>query len=107
MHKYYNRKTKKYEIELTPGHRYLKWTYSSPAGMKILELIVKKKLFSKQYGLFCDSRISKRRIKPFVRNFNIDVSICEKNLNQFRSFNDFFTRKLTDQAKLLPMITLI
>ena len=99
MHKYYDRKTKKYEIEQTPGHRYLKWTYSSPAGMKILELIVKKKLFSKQYGLFCDSRISKRRIKPFVRNFNIDVSICEKNLNQFRSFNDFFTRKLTDQAR--------
>ena len=48
MHKYYNRKTKNCEIELTPGHRYLKWTYSSPAGMKLLELIVKKKLFSKQ-----------------------------------------------------------
>lgn len=99
MIKFYNRGTKKYEIEQIAGDRYLKWTYSSPVGMKLLELIVKKKLFSKRYGLFCDSKMSKKKIPSFVRKFNIDMSLCEKELHQFQSFNDFFTRKLTNEAR--------
>lgn len=94
MIKIYNRKTKKYETEQVAGNMYLKWIYSSPVGMKLLELIVKKKLFSKLYGFFCDSKISKKKIPSFISDFGIDMSLCEKKLNQFESFNDFFTRKL-------------
>ncbi len=91
----YNRETKTYETEQVAGNTYLKWTYSSPVGMKLLELIVKKKLFSKLYGFFCDSKISRKKIPSFVSEFGIDLSLCEKKLEQFESFNDFFTRKLT------------
>lgn len=45
MIKYFNRKTRKYEIEKVAGGTYLKWIYSSPLGMKILEIIIKKKYF--------------------------------------------------------------
>lgn len=96
---FYNRGTKKYETEQVAGDKYLKWTYSSPVGMKLLELLIKKKIFSKRYGLFCDSKLSKKKISSFIRNFDIDMSLCEKKLDQFESFNDFFTRKLTNEAR--------
>jgi phosphatidylserine decarboxylase len=99
MIKYYNRTNKNYETEKVAGDSYLKWTYSSPIGMKLLELIIKKKLFSKIYGAFCDSRMSRKKIFPFVNELNIDISLSEKNLEQFQSFNDFFTRKLKKEAR--------
>lgn len=94
MIKYYNRKTRKYEVEQVAGDKYLKWTYSSPLGMRLLELLIKKKLFSKVYGSFCDSKYSIRKIKSFIENFDIDMSECEKSIDEFKSFNDFFARKL-------------
>lgn len=104
MIEFYNRETKKYETEQVAGDKYLKWTYSSPVGMKLLELIIKKKIFSKRYGLFCDSKMSKKKIPAFVRNFDIDMSLCEKKLDQFETFNDFFTRKLTNEARPIDSV---
>lgn len=94
MIKYYNRKLKKYEIEHVAGDTYLNWTYSSPIGMKFLEIIIKKKLFSKLYGHFCDSTLSRKKISNFIKTFNIDMNECIKNENDFKNFNDFFTRVL-------------
>jgi phosphatidylserine decarboxylase len=99
MIKFYNRRTKKYEIEQVVGGTYLKWTYASPVGMKLLELIVKKKFFSKLYGFFCDRKMSKRKIASFIRDYGIDISLCEKKLDQFESFNDFFIREMTNEAR--------
>jgi phosphatidylserine decarboxylase len=99
MVKFYNRETKKYEIEQVAGDTYLNWTYSSPVGMKLLELLVKKKLFSSIYGSFCDSKRSKKKILSFIKNFDIDTSHSKKKLDEFESFNDFFTRKLTAEAR--------
>lgn len=47
---------------------------------------------SKASRLFLDSRFSKFMIDKYVREYNIDLSQCEKS--EFKSFNDFFTRKL-------------
>ena len=99
MIKVYNRSTKKYDVEKVAGETYLKWCYSSPIGMKFLELFIKKKAFSKLYGKFCDSPFSKRKISSFVKDFGIDMSLCEKNIDSFSSFNDFFTRKLKPKAR--------
>jgi phosphatidylserine decarboxylase len=94
MIKVYNRITKSYEEELVAGKGYLEWIYGSPIGKSITELIVKKKLFSKIYGLFCDSKLSANKIENFVKNFNIDITLAKKEINEFTSFNDFFTREL-------------
>ena len=58
----YNRETKKYDIENVAGEKYIKWTYGSPLGMSLLELFAKKKVFSKIYGFFCNTKFSKRKI---------------------------------------------
>jgi phosphatidylserine decarboxylase len=95
----YNRTTKSYEEELVAGKKYIEWTYQSPIGKNITELIAKKKIFSKLYGLFCDTKFSKNKIKSFVENFNIDMSMSKKKVGEFTSFNDFFTRELTSEAR--------
>lgn len=99
MIKYYNRKTKDYETEKVAGDKYLQWTYSSPIGMQFLELLVKKKIFSKIYGTFCDNKRSLKKIHSFIKDFDIDMSESEKSIFEFASFNDFFTRRLKSEAR--------
>lgn len=99
MIQYYDRKTHKYETEKVAGDRYLKWTYSSPVGMGLLELFIKKKAFSKIYGAFCDSKSSLKKVYSFIEDFDINLSHSKKSINEFSSFNDFFTRRLKEEAR--------
>lgn len=101
MIQYFNRNTKKYEIEKVAGDTYLNWTYSSPIGMNILEMIIKKKLFSKLYGYFCDTHFSKNKIEKFIRTFNINENEFKDKKNTYKCFNDFFTRKLTAESRMI------
>lgn len=103
MIKIYNRKTKQYEIEQVAGLNYLKWCYESPVGKGITELFIKKKLFSKLYGSFCDSSRSKRKIRPFIEEFNIDMSLANTKLEEFGNFNDFFARTLNASARPIAL----
>lgn len=86
MIKIYNRITKSYEKELIAGKKYIEWTYESPIGKGISELIVKKKLFSKLYVMFCDTKLSTNKILSFTKNFNIDMTIAKKKIHNFTSF---------------------
>lgn len=99
MIKYYDRKTKTYQTEKVAGEKMIQWTYSSPMGMRLLEAVVKKRMCSSFYGWYLDRRISRRKIHPFVNKFDLDLSIAEKNLREFSSFNDFFYRKLKPTAR--------
>lgn len=99
MIKYYNRRNKSYEIEKVAGEKILNWTYSSPIGMKLLEAVIKKKMCSSAYGWYLDRKISKKKVNPFINKFDIDISLAEKNVRDFSSFNDFFYRKLKPNAR--------
>ncbi|OOM71436.1 phosphatidylserine decarboxylase proenzyme [Clostridium puniceum] len=95
----YNRTTNAYEEELVAGKKYIEWTYESPIGKNITELIAKKKLFSKIYGIFCDTKLSANKILPFIESFNIDMTLAKKKIHEFSSFNDFFIRELIPEAR--------
>ena len=101
MIKYYNRKENKYEIEKVAGEKYLNWSYSSPCGKGLVELLLKKKLFSKLFGYYYDTKISSRKIKDFVENFDIDMSIYTKPQDQYSSFNEFFIRSLNKDSRTI------
>jgi phosphatidylserine decarboxylase len=103
MIKYYNRKESKYEIEKVAGEKYLNWSYSSPAGKGLVELLLKKKLFSKLYGHYCDTKISSRKISDFIKDFNIDMSIYENSNGKYSSFNEFFIRALNPGARAMDL----
>lgn len=103
MIQYYNRKTGEYETEKVAGDKYLNWIYSSPVGMTFLEMLVKRKLFSSIYGRYCDSKLSARKVPSFIKQFNIDLSVCENKSADFKSFNDFFIRKVTTEGRPVDM----
>lgn len=103
MIRVYNRQNNSYEIENVAGENYIKWCYSSPVGKSLLELLIKKKLFSKLYGGYCNTSLSKKKIGPFIEDFNIDMTICKENIDDFKSFNDFFIRPLHQDARPIDM----
>lgn len=99
MIKIYNRKTKEYEVENVAGGSLLKSLYTTKAGNLGLKLLVKRKIYSSITGFFCDTKISKKSIAKFAKSFSIDLEECENKLQDFNSFNEFFSRKLKDSAR--------
>lgn len=99
MIKVFNRTTKNYETENVAGDKYIKWSYESPVGKGLTELLAKRKVFSKIIGHYQDSKLSKKKIESFAKNFNIDMDINTKTLEEFTSFNDFFYRTLKEGAR--------
>lgn len=99
MIEYVNRQTGKIEVEKVPGERGLNWVYQTSIGTGVLELLVKKKLFSYLYGKIQDSKFSKRKIRNFINEYNIEEREFEKNVDDFTSFNDFFMRRLSRDAR--------
>lgn len=76
--------------------KYQNYLYKNKNGRRLLTLLTNPKL-SAIAGKFMDSPLSVPLIKPFIRRNNIDLSPCVKT--KFRSFNDFFTRKLKQSAR--------
>lgn len=101
--RYINRETGKIEIEKVAGEKYLKWIYQNPLGRSFLEIFFKKKIFSFFYGKLQDLSISKKKINSFIQEFNIDMRDFAKELDEYRSFNDFFTRKLEKDARKIDI----
>lgn len=100
MIKFYNRKTKTYEIEKVSGEKLLNWLYDSK-NTNFLNIVAKKKFFSYIYGKYCDTNLSTSKIKSFVENFNININESLKSIDKFTSFNDFFTRKLKSDSRTI------
>lgn len=96
---YINRETNILEEEKVAGKSYLQWLYQSPLGMGLLEIFVKKKLFTYFFGKLQDMPRSRKKIAPFIKEFNIDMKEYEKKAEEFTSFNDFFYRKINPSAR--------
>jgi len=79
------------------GQKWLVWLYDNPVGEATMFTLVKRKFISDWYGIMMDSPSSADKIKPFVEEYNIDLNISQRQ--EFNSFNDFFTRKLKENAR--------
>ena len=49
--------------------------------------------------VFCDSKSSRKKIDSIINEYNIDMNESIKQSKDFESFNDFFTRKLHNDAR--------
>lgn len=83
----YNRKTKEYFEEKEYGKNKLEFLYNTAPGRLLLKIAISP-LFSKIYGLYKKSHLSKKQIEKFKKEYNI-----EAGTQSFESFNEFFTRK--------------
>lgn len=96
---FHNRYSGKDEVEQVYGESYLRWIYGNPLGRLTLETIVKRGWFSHWYGWRMDRRSSRRKIRPFIRNYGLDESTFLKSVDDYESFNDFFSRQLKPEAR--------
>lgn len=105
---YIDRSTGKREIENVYGSAALNFIYgddliSKLVGAPLLHGLVRYPLFSAFYGYWQKQPWTKRKIQPFIDKFHVDLSEFEKSSSkEFDSFNDFFTRKLKENARSFP-----
>lgn len=92
--KFFNRYTGRVEQEKVYGAAWMRWTYCNPFGRLALEAFVKRPLFSKWYGWRMNRPISQRKVLPFIRTYGLDVNEFADAPESFRSFNEFFYRRL-------------
>ena len=96
---FFNRYTQKMETEAIYGESYLKFIYGNPLGKLALWAAVKRSFFSKWYGSRMSARSSAKKISPFISDYKLDASQFVDSLENFKSFNDFFSRKLKSSSR--------
>jgi phosphatidylserine decarboxylase len=84
-------------VEKVLGEYWLNWLYNNPIGELSLNGFVKRKALSEWYGNKMDTPESADKIEGFVKDYGINLSEAQKQ--EFTSFNDFFYRKLKDNAR--------
>ncbi len=87
----YDRAAGQLREELEYGAKSLDLLYNTAFGRALLKAFFCRGIYSKINGAFMKSRLSVRKIRPFIEKYGIDLSLCERT--EFNSFDDFFTRR--------------
>lgn len=88
---FWNRAAQRSETEQVAGGLLVRLLYGTAPGQRVAEHLLSRKIFSKACGVLQSSRLSQRRIEPFVRQFAIPMEEYEPG--PFSTFNDFFVRR--------------
>jgi phosphatidylserine decarboxylase len=96
---YFNRYTQRVEQEQVYGAAWMRWTYCHPFGRLALEAFVKRPFFSRWYGWRMNRSVSRRKILPFIRTYGLDINEFAAPPESFRTFNEFFYRRLKPGAR--------
>ena len=97
--RYFNRHTGQYETENVYGEAFLRWTYQHPLGAVALWAMVKRPFFSAWYGRRMSRAASAARVAPFIAQYGLEAADFLDPADSFRSFNEFFFRKLKPGAR--------
>ncbi len=95
--RYYERESGQIKTEKIAGEKWLVWLYYNPVGEATLWALAKRKVVSSIYGNRMDRTSSAKKIQPFIADFDIDMNVVRDQV--FINFNEFFTRKLKDDAR--------
>ena len=96
---FYNRYTDQVEREQIYGEAPLRWVYESGLGRVALWAFVRRPFLSALYGYLMSRGSSRKRVAPFVRDYGLDPGEFADGLDSYRSFNDFFYRKLKPEVR--------
>lgn len=97
--RYFNRHTGAIETEQVYGEGFLRWSYGNPLGAASLNAFVKRPFFSKWYGRRMSAPESASRVLPFIAEYGLDPADFAEAPDSYRSFNEFFYRKLKPSAR--------
>jgi phosphatidylserine decarboxylase len=98
---FFNRYTQRVETEQVYGEGFLRWIYGSLSGRLALHAVAKRAFFSRWYGWRMDRPASRAKVAPFIRTFGVDVGEFADAPESFRTFNEFFYRRLKPGARPL------
>jgi phosphatidylserine decarboxylase len=97
---FFNRHTSRVETEQIYGEAWLRFIYGgNPLGKWSLAAIVRRAWFSAWYGWRMNSKASVAKVLPFVIDYNLDAEEFAKPATGYRTFNEFFYRKLRVGAR--------
>ena len=88
---YISRERNSKEDIITKSSSFLNFLYNTFIGRLFLKLLITRSI-SVMVGLFMNSRLSKCLIKRFIDKN--DINVFEYDDRKYRSYNDFFTRKV-------------
>lgn len=97
--RFFNRYSGRIEEEAIYGEAWLRWAYGTMPGRLGLHLLAKRAVFSRWYGWRMDQSASRARIAPFLRDFGLDPDDFAAPPESFRTFNEFFYRRLKTGAR--------
>ena len=96
---YYLRQTREIVTEDVLGENMLRWFYENSFGSTVFNYLFNNRLFCQVIGKLQDSSWSRRLIPELVEKYQINLSELELELEQYHSFNAFFSRKLKAEAR--------
>lgn len=105
---YLDRQTSRHCIEKVYKERAIRLFYG-PSRINtflrrsILPFLTKTPWFSQFYGYLQKRASSASKIEPFIENFDVDSSEFLEPVSSYKSFNDFFIRKLKPEARPLDL----
>ncbi|HWA85915.1 MAG TPA: archaetidylserine decarboxylase [Opitutus sp.] len=116
--RYFDRYAKSVKTETVFGERWLRFAYENPAGRFLVWLLVRRAIFSHWYGwrmntsgrrdgppliqllrIMLGATDSAQRVLPFIEKYNVDVDEFAKSPFEFRTFNEFFYRRLKPEVR--------
>jgi phosphatidylserine decarboxylase len=83
----------RYEKEQIHAERWMRLLYENPVGGAPLKLLIKRKIVSRWYGMYCRTPLSAKQIPGFIEKYNIDMKGCD---GPYKSFAEFFSREKKD-----------
>ncbi len=86
--------------EKTEQESLLLFLYASCLG-GLLRFFLRRHFFSRVYGWYQSSRLSRRGINKFIARHSLDMSDFIEPQEGYRSFNDFFCRALKPGARVI------
>lgn len=95
----YNRRNGQMEIEQVYGRRFMDLFYGTAWGRAIENRWLCRRTLSQLYGRLQQHPLSRRQIAPFIAQYGIDMDEAIVPVDGFRSFNDFFIRRLKPGAR--------
>lgn len=95
----FSRQTKKLSQEIVFEEDAMRVFYGSSIGFKVTEKFLTQKWLSDWYGAYNDSAASRHKIEHFAETLQIDLAEAEKDISEYNSFNEFFARRLKQDAR--------
>ncbi len=95
----WDRQRRKMVEEIVPAGRLLAAAYHPAIYFWLGRLLYKHVGLSRILGKAAKTKWSRKRIRRFVRRYNIDLDECLESVEQWRSFNDFFIRRLKRSSR--------